>query len=65
MRVLTTEMSANKKPANSDDEETGENQEDEIDTFECPECKRSITLDMDVCPNCGVGLSFEIEGVEE
>lgn len=62
---LDEEMSANKKPANSDDEETGGNQEDEIDTFECPECKRSITLDMDVCPNCGVGLSFEIEGVEE
>lgn len=29
--------------------------------YECPECHNPITLDMTVCPNCGVGLSFEIE----
>ncbi|MCG8453152.1 MAG: transcription termination factor NusA [Spirochaetales bacterium] len=35
------------------------------ETYECPECEHPITADMSVCPNCGVGLSFEIEEVEE
>ncbi len=39
--------------------------EDEVETYECPECEQQITADMSVCPNCGVGLSFEIEEVEE
>ena len=34
------------------------------DTYECPECGSAITLDMTVCPSCGVGLSFEIEEEE-
>ena len=25
------------------------------------ECGHPITLDMTACPNCGVGISFEIE----
>ncbi|MGC9312172.1 MAG: zinc ribbon domain-containing protein, partial [Sediminispirochaetaceae bacterium] len=35
--------------------------------YECPECGHPITIDMTSCPNCGVGLSFEIqeEGAEE
>lgn len=45
-------------------EETGE-EDDFIDTFECPECGHEITTDMIVCPNCGVGLSFEVEEVIE
>ncbi len=39
--------------------------EDEVETYECPECEKPITADMNICPNCGVGLSFEIEEVEE
>ena len=39
--------------------------EDEVETYECPECEKPITADMSICPNCGVGLSFEIEEVEE
>ena len=39
--------------------------EDEVETYECPECSHPITADMDACPNCGVGLSFEVEEVEE
>ncbi len=39
--------------------------EDEIETYECPECSQPITVDMDACPSCGVGLSFEVEEVEE
>jgi N utilization substance protein A len=39
--------------------------EDEVETYECPECEQPITADMSICPNCGVGLSFEIEEVEE
>ncbi|MCX7787756.1 MAG: transcription termination factor NusA [Spirochaetes bacterium] len=35
------------------------------ETYECPECGAAITLDMTACPNCGVGLSFEIEEEEQ
>ncbi len=35
-------------------------QEDDLDEdYECPECGTKITVSMTVCPNCGVGLSFE------
>jgi len=34
---------------------------EEEETYQCPECGATITLDMTTCPNCGVGLSFEIE----
>ncbi len=37
----------------------------EEETYECPECGATITPDMTVCPNCGVGLSFEEEDVDE
>lgn len=33
----------------------------EAEYYECPECGHRITVDMTVCPNCGVGLSFEEE----
>jgi len=39
--------------------------EEEVETYECPDCQHEITADMTVCPNCGVGLSFEVEEVEE
>lgn len=45
--------------------ESAESIEEQDEIFECPECEASITVDMDTCPNCGVGLSFEIEEVEE
>ncbi len=38
--------------------------EDE-EAYECPECGAAITLDMTACPSCGVGLSFEIEEIEQ
>lgn len=40
-----------------------ENDEEE-ETYECPECGAKITLDMTQCPNCGVELSFEYEDEE-
>ena len=40
-------------------EEEGGAEEEE--SYECPECGAPITVDMSACPNCGVGLSFEIE----
>ncbi len=40
-------------------------EKDEEEIYECPECGSSITIDMTVCPNCGVGLSFEIEENED
>ena len=33
---------------------------EEEEAYECPECGADITSDMSACPNCGVGLSFEI-----
>ena len=52
---------------NADVEQTQEST-DEIDedaeTYECPECSGSITIDMTSCPNCGVGLSFEVSEEE-
>jgi N utilization substance protein A len=38
-----------------------EESEPEVEEYECPECGGKITLDMTICPNCGVGLSFEYE----
>jgi N utilization substance protein A len=32
--------------------------------YECPECGARITTDMTVCPNCGIGISFEVEEEE-
>ena len=45
--------------------ETEEETDEEVETYECPECSHPITVDMEACPNCGVGLSFEVEEVEE
>ena len=46
-----------------------ENEPEELDEekeyYECPECGKPITEDMDHCPNCGVELSFEEEDEEE
>lgn len=36
----------------------------EDEEYECPECGAKITIDMTVCPNCGIGLSFEYEDEE-
>ncbi len=49
----------------SDYEETSEEEPEEEETYECPECGGPITMDMTVCPHCGVGLSFEVEEEEE
>ncbi len=40
-------------------------EEPEMETYECPECQHPITTDMTACPSCGVGLSFEVEEQEE
>lgn len=42
-----------------------EEEEEEEESYECPECGHVITMDMKVCPDCGVGLSFEFEDDEE
>ncbi len=58
-----TENEVDKEPkAQESEEETEEEDEEE---YECPECGSTITLDMTSCPNCGVGLSFEIEESDE
>ena len=46
-----------------DNEEYTDDLEDAIveEEYECPECSHPITTDMEVCPECGVGLSFEVE----
>ena len=50
-----------------DNDEYDNNLENVVDEeeYECPECSHPITTDMEVCPECGVGLSFEIEEEEE
>jgi N utilization substance protein A len=50
-----------------DNDEYDNNLETVVDEeeYECPECSHPITTDMEVCPECGVGLSFEIEEEEE
>ncbi|MDR2102287.1 MAG: transcription termination factor NusA [Treponema sp.] len=41
------------------EEDAGDDTEEE--EYECPECGAKITVDMTICPNCGIGLSFEYE----
>ncbi|MCP5514312.1 MAG: transcription termination/antitermination protein NusA [Spirochaetales bacterium] len=44
----------------ADSENTSDETTDE-DSYLCPDCGSKITVEMTVCPNCGVGLSFEEE----
>jgi N utilization substance protein A len=47
-------------------EEEGTTEEVVQEGYECPECGHyPITVNMASCPNCGVGLSFEEEEVEQ
>ena len=48
----------------SDDVQPVNDDLDDEEIYECPECGAQITIDMTVCPNCGVGLSFEYEDEE-
>ncbi len=63
---IVEEEGAYEENMESEDVEAEEDDvyEEEGDEYECPECGGVITLDMEVCPNCGVGLSFEIEDEE-
>ena len=45
--------------------DAAEELDEEKEYYECPECGKPITEDMDHCPNCGVELSFEEEEDEE
>ena len=47
-------------------EDTYETEEVDSDEeeYECPECGGKITVDMTVCPNCGIEISFEYEDEE-
>jgi len=47
------------------DEADIEYEEEDDEEYECPECGAPITIDMSACPSCGVGLSFEVEEIEE
>lgn len=51
--------------ADQESEESSDVQSARGETFDCPECSHPISTDMSACPSCGVGLSFEIEEVEE
>jgi len=42
----------------------GEGEGADAEEYECPECGAKITVDMSVCPKCGIGLSFEYEEEE-
>lgn len=50
-----------------DSQEIVDGQDDDIDeeeVYECPECGCDITINMKVCPNCGVELEFEFDEEE-
>ncbi|MFW5727116.1 MAG: transcription termination factor NusA [Spirochaetia bacterium] len=64
------EEESDEEEAAAADTETSEEYEEEEEAeteevYECPECGHPITIDMTSCPNCGVGLSFEVEEEEE
>ena len=60
------EISSETVSDQEDEEEFADSDEEdeEEEGYECPECGNPITLDMTACPNCGVGISFEIEDDE-
>lgn len=39
------------------DEQSADEEVEEV--YECPDCGAHVTVDMTVCPRCGIGLSFE------
>ena len=43
----------------SEEEHAVDSDEDEEETYLCPECGTEITLDMTKCPKCGVEFEFE------
>ena len=59
------EAQAEEEDAASETTEAKTEAEGEEEAYVCPECGNPITLDMTTCPNCGVGLSFEIEEEEQ
>ena len=48
----------------SDENEVTEEEVSDDEEYECPECGGKITVDMTVCPNCGIEISFEYEDEE-
>ena len=56
------EAAVDTEPSEEYEEEETETEEE---VYECPECGHPITIDMTSCPNCGVGLSFEVEEEDE
>ncbi len=52
------------EPARTEAAEATAKDEPEAESYECPECGSPITVDMTSCPNCGVGLSFQLEDEE-
>lgn len=49
----------------SEIEGSSEEEYEEEEIYECPECGGEITIDMKVCPNCGVELEFEFDEEED
>ena len=62
---IIDENQESEQEAQSENQAMSASDEDaEEEVYECPECGAPITIDMTVCPSCGVGLSFEYEDEE-
>ncbi len=63
--VEETESRTFEDDIENEDYTEGLDEEELEEEYECPECSHPVTSDMEVCPECGVGLSFEIEEITE
>ena len=62
--LINEEVELVEEEAASTDEFVAEEEilaeDDDEEEYRCPECNTKITIDMTACPNCGIGLSFEV-----
>ena len=58
------ESDVSEETTSSNENDVAEEDDSDEEEYECPECGGKITVDMTVCPNCGIEISFEYEDEE-